>query len=49
MVPRPEGVTPSCVVITYSVSKDIKAVREVLDKQGASVHYIIDKDDIIMI
>lgn len=44
MAPRPEGVKPTCVVITYSVSKDIKAAREVLDERGASVHYIIDKD-----
>ncbi|HJD60450.1 MAG TPA: N-acetylmuramoyl-L-alanine amidase [Rickettsia endosymbiont of Omalisus fontisbellaquei] len=44
MAPRPEGVKPSCVVITYSVSKDIKSAREALDERGASVHYIIDKD-----
>ncbi|WP_347938693.1 N-acetylmuramoyl-L-alanine amidase [Rickettsia oklahomensis] len=44
MSPRPEGVKPSCVVITYSVSDNIQSTLEVLQIRGASVHYITDKN-----
>lgn len=44
MAPRPEGVKPNCVVITYSVSDNINSTLEALQARGASVHYITDKD-----
>lgn len=42
--PRPENVKPSCVVITYSVSETLNDTIAVLQKKGASVHYVIDTD-----
>ena len=42
--PRPEGVAPSCVVVTYSVSKELDIAIETLQKNGTSVHYIIDQN-----
>ncbi|WP_341756934.1 MULTISPECIES: N-acetylmuramoyl-L-alanine amidase [unclassified Candidatus Tisiphia] len=42
--PRAEGVKPSCVVLTYSVSETLNQALAALQERGASVHYIIDKD-----
>ncbi|MCC8483568.1 MAG: N-acetylmuramoyl-L-alanine amidase [Rickettsia endosymbiont of Labidopullus appendiculatus] len=39
-----EGVKPSCVVLTYSVSPTLEQASIALQGRGASVHYIIDKD-----
>lgn len=42
--PREEGVKPTCVVLTYSVSQTLNQATTALQDRGASVHYIIDKD-----
>jgi N-acetylmuramoyl-L-alanine amidase len=42
--PREEGIKPSCVVLTYSVSETLNQAMIALQGRGASVHYIIDKD-----
>ncbi|WP_425363168.1 N-acetylmuramoyl-L-alanine amidase [Candidatus Tisiphia endosymbiont of Hybos culiciformis] len=42
--PREEGVKPSCVVLTYSVSQTLNQALIALQERGTSVHYIIDKD-----
>ncbi|WP_341750454.1 N-acetylmuramoyl-L-alanine amidase [Candidatus Tisiphia endosymbiont of Sialis lutaria] len=39
-----EGIEPSCVVLTYSVSTTLDQALTALQERGASVHYIIDKD-----
>ncbi|WP_375333586.1 N-acetylmuramoyl-L-alanine amidase [Candidatus Tisiphia endosymbiont of Xenochironomus xenolabis] len=39
-----EGIEPSCVVLTYSVSPTLDQASIALQGRGASVHYIIDKD-----
>ncbi|MGI4752653.1 MAG: peptidoglycan recognition protein family protein [Janthinobacterium lividum] len=44
MAPRPEGVKPTTVVITYSVCNNLEQTINALQKNGTSVHYIIDQD-----
>ena len=41
-VPREQGVKPSCIVVTYSVSPTLDEAVLTLQKNGTSVHYIID-------
>ena len=43
-MPREQGVEPSCIVVTYSVSPNLEEAILTLQKNGASVHYIIDTD-----
>ena len=40
--PREQGVKPSCIVVTYSVSPTLDEAVLTLQKNGTSVHYIID-------
>lgn len=42
--PREPGVEPSCVVLTYSVCKTLNETITTLQRNGASVHYKIDKE-----
>ena len=41
--PRDEGVSSSCVVVTYSVSPTLEEAIATLTRNGASVHYIIEE------
>lgn len=43
-MPREQGVEPSCIVVTYSVSPNLEEAILTLQQRGASVHYIIDTD-----
>ena len=43
-MPREQGVKPSCIVVTYSVSPSLGEAVLTLQKNGTSVHYIIDTD-----